>query len=76
MSESEIDAAVLASAESSWKKVAMVISRAAKRLYGDLPDGEEKYMVIAKRIEALVEIGRLKAQGDITKWRHSEVRLI
>ena len=29
----------------------------------------------AERIEALVREGRLIAQGDITKWRYSEVRL-
>jgi hypothetical protein len=31
--------------------------------------------LIARRIEALVRDGRLVAQGDITNWRHSEVRL-
>jgi hypothetical protein len=30
---------------------------------------------IAERICALVEAGRLEAQGDLSKWRHSEVRL-
>jgi hypothetical protein len=31
--------------------------------------------LIAQRIVALVEDGRLIAQGDISRWRQSEVRL-
>jgi hypothetical protein len=30
---------------------------------------------VAERIRALVEDGQLEAQGDLSKWRHSEVRL-
>ncbi|HKS37279.1 MAG TPA: DUF3658 domain-containing protein [Verrucomicrobiae bacterium] len=75
MTESEIDDAILSSIEARWQKVAAVISRAAKKLYGDLPDGEESYKMIAERIEVLVESGRLEAPGDITRWRFSEVRL-
>ena len=33
------------------------------------PDG------VAQRICALVENGQLEAQGDLSRWRHSEVRL-
>jgi hypothetical protein len=28
----------------------------------------------AARIQVLVEAGRLESQGDLRKWRHSEVR--
>jgi hypothetical protein len=31
--------------------------------------------MIAARIAALVAAGRLASQGDISRWRHSEVRL-
>jgi hypothetical protein len=74
MTDSQIDDAVLSSIEPRWQKVAMVISRAAKKLYGDLPEGEDAYEMIARRIEFLVESGRLQSQGDISRWRFSEVR--
>jgi hypothetical protein len=31
--------------------------------------------MFAARIQTLVEAGRLESQGDLRKWRHSEVRL-
>ena len=71
----EIDDAVLAVADEHWHKVAMVIIRAAERLGSELPEGDAGYRLVAKRIAALVEDGRLVAQGDNCKWRHSEVRL-
>jgi len=40
-----------------------------------LPDGEEGFGFLAGRIEALVQEGRLVAQGSLKRWRHSEVRL-
>jgi hypothetical protein len=43
-------------------------------LGNNLPEGETGLDLIAKRIEVLVQDGRLLAQGDIKKWRHSEVR--
>ena len=52
----------------------MVISGAARKLYGGLPDGDRAYKLIAARIELLVRDGRLIAQGDVTRWRYSEVR--
>ena len=30
---------------------------------------------VAERICALVEDGQLEAQGDLSRWRHSEVKL-
>jgi len=74
MTESQIDDAVFSSIEPRWQKVAMVLSRAAKMLYGNLPEGEEAYGMIARRIELLVESGRLQSRGDISLWRSSEVR--
>ena len=49
--------------------VAMVISRVADRMASDLPEGDDRYELVAQRIEALVRDGRLVAQGDIKKWR-------
>jgi hypothetical protein len=52
----------------------MVISRVADGLGDELPKGDGRYDLIARRIEALVSDGRLVAQGNIKNWRFSEVR--
>ena len=71
----EIDDAVLAVAEGHWKKVVMIIVKAAERLGPALPEGDAGYNMVGARIAALVEAGRLDSQGDVSRWRHSEVRL-
>ena len=53
----------------------MIIVKATDRLGSDLPEGDDGHHLVAQRIGALVSAGRLIAQGDITLWRHSEVRL-
>jgi hypothetical protein len=73
MTDFDIDDAILSSVEPSWRKVAMIICKAAEILYGELPDGDEPYRLIGRRVEKLVENGRLQAQGDVKRWRHSEV---
>jgi hypothetical protein len=78
MNNSKIDEAILSylsSANGHWSKVAAVIARASEAMKGDLPEGEPDYNLVARRIKALVSEGRLNAQGDIKKWRHSEVRI-
>lgn len=74
LSELQIDEAILSITQSSWRKVAMVILKVVDKLGSDLPEGDDRYNLVAKRIEILVRRGRLLAQGDLTKWRHSEVR--
>ena len=73
MTKSEIDDAVLSSIGPRWQKVAMVIIRAEEKFYGHLPEGEDA-KIIAARLEFLIETGRLESQGDISRWRFSEVR--
>jgi hypothetical protein len=75
MNSAEIDEAVLAVAQTSWRKVAMIIVKAAERLGPALPAGDSVYEMIAQRVEALVKAGRLASQGELSRWRHSEVRL-
>jgi hypothetical protein len=75
MTSTEIDNAILAIAQTSWRKVAMIIVKVAKSLGPDLPEGDVGDDMVAERIEALVRAGRLVSQGDISRWRHSEVRL-
>jgi Protein of unknown function len=72
-SEGDVDRLILSFAQVQWRKVAMIISKvvdASGRRWGDAELHE-----VAERIRVLVEDGRLEAQGDLSKWRHSEVRL-
>jgi hypothetical protein len=75
VNESEIDEAVFAVADGHFRKVAMIIVKTAEKLGSRLPEGDEGDILIAKRIKALVSEGRLVAQGNVGKWRRSEVRL-
>ena len=70
-----IDEAILNAAGDRWTKVAMVIAKAAQAIDGHLPD-DERAEVFAQRIETLVVDGRLTAQGNLSNWRHSEVRCV
>lgn len=56
-----------------WRKAALVIVLMSKRV-GRAPDDELGHE-IAARIVALVHAGRLEAQGNLARWRYSEVRL-
>jgi hypothetical protein len=64
------DALILSSASGRWQKVAKIIAVVSERA-GDGPN----FDAIAARIRALVEDGKLQAEGDLSRWRHSEVRL-
>lgn len=70
--DERIDAIVLSRAQPNWRKVAMMISLAMRRAGRD---DEDFANAVAARIVALVESGRLEAQGDLSNWRFSEVRL-
>jgi hypothetical protein len=72
LTDSEIDAAILSFAEPRWLKVARIGSEVLNALGLEDSDGER---AVAARIEALVSAGKLEAQGDMTRWRWSEVRL-
>jgi Protein of unknown function len=77
MNDDAIDQAILSTLSAAggrWRKVAMVISTVAKGIASDSDEEDDRYDLVARRIEALVADGRLVAQGDIKKWRFSEVR--
>jgi hypothetical protein len=74
LSDLQIDKVILSVTEASWRKVASVIIKVADTMGSDLPEGDAGYNLVAKRIEILIRGGRLLAQGDINKWRRSEVR--
>jgi hypothetical protein len=68
-----IDELIMSLITPNWQKVAMVIAKALRL-------SEDKKMdisdhVLAARISALCAQDRLESQGDLSNWRHSEVRL-
>lgn len=67
-----IDAALLAAADSKWRKVAFLVATAmtsAARIPG-LPD-----IYYAQRVREMVARGRLEARGVLSRMRYSEVRI-
>ena len=74
LNHSQIDEAILSVTVASWRKVARVIVMTGGQLGDNLPEGEAGLDLIAERIVALIHDGRLVAQGDVKKWRYSEVR--
>ncbi len=76
MDNLKIEQAVLSVAQPIWQKVAMVILKVAEMDGVNVPQGEKGYEMIASSIEALVQQRRLAAQGNLKRWRHSEVRLL
>ena len=73
VSETDLDNAIFSALTSRWQKTAMVISKTLKQCETlALPVDEE---VVGVRIRALAEAGRLEGEGDLRKWRYSEVRL-
>ena len=70
----DIDALIFAELrEPYWRKVARVVGNAFA-----IFESRSTYLsmeVIAARIQALAETGQLESQGNLTMWRHSEVRL-
>ena len=67
-----IDAALLAEVTPRWRKVAMVISCAMQQPSHVLGVPDTFY---GQRVAALVNAGRIEAQGNVEYLRFSEVRL-
>jgi hypothetical protein len=65
-----LDALILSSVNGRWQKVAKIIRVVSERA----ADGTN-FDAIAARIRALVDDGKLQAEGDLSRWRHSEIRL-
>ena len=73
VSETDIDQIILSVLNLQWRKTAVVVGNALTRCRQlDLPIGAE---ALGARVQALAESDRLESQGDLRKWRHSEVRL-
>jgi hypothetical protein len=69
----QIDELILLAASHQWRKVAMIVATT-------LHECERRQLnvsadEIGKRVELLVTEKRLDSQGNLSNWRHSEVRL-
>jgi len=72
-SQEDVDQIIFSIVTSRWQKMAAVVwftARCGEELGFRVTDE-----MFAARIQWLVEDGSLKSQGDLRKWRHSEVRL-
>src|SRR5688500_17144340 len=71
----EIEDAILSVLQARWQKVAMVIGKVHKTLCDELPEGDPRWVLILELIHALDESNRIESIGDISRPRHSEIRL-
>jgi hypothetical protein len=70
---SDLDEVILSVMNPRWRKTAMIIGLTSKQCEARaMPLDDE---AIGARIAALAEAGRIDSQGDLSMWRHSEVRL-
>ncbi len=73
ISEATVDELIFSVLKSHWRKMAMILILAEERCtelkIAIAPE------IIAARIDALAAADRIEHQGDLRRWRHSEVRL-
>ena len=69
---SPLDDHILASADAEWRHVALLIARVMDACKA--ASIETTGQAIAARIYALVEQGRLAAQGNVRRWRAGKIR--
>jgi len=69
----QITEIILALSKSNWQKTVMVIEKSQRECEAKGIAATDDEIAVA--LIALCESGRLESQGDLTKWRHSEVRL-
>jgi hypothetical protein len=73
VSDADIDAIIFSTLSTRWLKTARIIHDALKECERlQLPVSVE---MLGVRIQALDEANKLESQGDLRKWRFSEVRL-
>jgi hypothetical protein len=73
VTDTDLDTMILSIIERNWRKTAFVIGRVARR-YEDRTI-QLSYEIIGARIQELAAHGRIESQGNLSMWRHSEVRL-
>jgi hypothetical protein len=73
VSEADLDQLIFSALEPNWRKTARVIGNLVIRCKAlAWPIHAE---MLAARVQALAEAGRIDSAGDLRAWRHSEVRL-
>jgi tagatose-1,6-bisphosphate aldolase non-catalytic subunit AgaZ/GatZ len=73
VTESDVDKLIFAALKENWRKVALIVGNVFRTCKNrSIPLSDE---VIAARIRELAEAGRIESQGNLCKWRYSEVRL-
>ena len=72
-SDAPLDELILSVVKPNWQKVAMVLGKALR--LSESRGLETSYAALASRISVLCVDGRLESQGNLSKWRYSEVRL-
>ncbi|MBS0432985.1 MAG: hypothetical protein JSS21_11365 [Proteobacteria bacterium] len=68
-----IDKTLLANSLPRWRKVAMVVALSMELLESTLPEIPDVFF--SQRVQRLVSLGLLEAQGDLSRMRFSEIRL-
>ena len=68
-----IGAALLNACDHHWRKVAWVVGTVMGNMLGRVSGIPDSFY--ANRVAELVALGRLEAQGDLTRMRDCEVRL-
>lgn len=64
-----LDSLIISLASDRWQKVARIIA-----VISEHGGNRANLDAIAARIRALVNGGTLEAKGNLSQWRHSEVR--
>jgi hypothetical protein len=72
MSPELVDQTILSCCKLQFLKVALVVGDVAVALKVPIDVNKD---FIADRIKALVKAGRLESQGNLDRWRFSEIRL-
>ena len=73
VSDQDIDSLILSAASVQWRKVAFIVGTVLTICQRNAP--ETNVDAIADRVRALVDDGKLEAQGNLSRMRHSEARL-
>jgi hypothetical protein len=76
-SPDDLDAVILSVPHTQFQKVAMIIAKVLSGYKGKETSANYDAIAdrIAERIQALVDAGKLESQGNLSKWRYSEVKL-
>lgn len=73
LTEAEFDKVILSTLHPHWRKVAAIVIRVVEKYEHLSPT--ITFEIVAARLRALHDADLIDAQGDLRKWRFSEVRL-